>query len=434
MRGDEVLIDHTTLHALRKGPVDRETLDLRALGLLQLVEHLLLFETIWVSTFDSASVLDESHEIFELFHKFGMADTAQTAPVRWAQVTREEYRRACRRAAPKISDRLHCASASKLRDEFRAVKLADRPSGAQELGFSKVASIVPESDAAHSYIEKAMETKGWEKVGCVPLLHAPLHRQVKDLVEQVEGDDDIACRQLNVVMRCELNAALAMEISSDAVHSPAFGRGFRLEKRAETLWRDSRGRMEKALNPVLRRYGDEMDMNELISWLGPTLDSEVPLFGIWLLLKLPENCTREQLLEQIALERGKSGGPVRKMGHLLATTHDDTWEEACREVEKELLGTLPRSARPVRPPSWKRESKMSVKLPFGLFQYEWSFKKAEETMNAPFRDWFVSIHRKMLLSEQALVLTGFVEALLNEAPIYDKIRQRVASLIQEGTR
>lgn len=297
----EILIDHTSVHALRPFAGSADQLSVRANELLQFVENLLLADVVWICDTVTSETMHETMRYYRILLKHGIARTKYEGSVRIAEFNQEQILKAVTAAATPIKDTVARYGASDWRRLSGTLAYRMRPAGAQPVDFRSLAAIPFASQQAAEYIQTGLKEMGWKTAALAPLLSAPLHLWLQGLVATFPDPASPVYDTLNTVFRWRYNEQLAMILSGPEAqpidYVPAIGRAKSIEYLSEYSWAARLRHIERNASEAITGRDDVATM---FLGLGPTIDYPLPLFGAWAVSQLTPGCTLDHLIEKIS--------------------------------------------------------------------------------------------------------------------------------------
>lgn len=392
----EVLVDHTSFHGLRKRLLKPEDLPTAARELYQIVENLVIADTVWLTNSVTPQSMNATAELIESFEEHGLANSRSNAAIRIAQISTSRLREACIRTAPRIAgivDHLHET------DLLRAGVAAGhslQPFGAQVIDYSSLEGLQYGSQEALEFVERSLEARGWGPVSILPLLNADLWRWFRDLGPSAAHHRTL--RSFSTICRWQLNeefAAGLTEAASAVNYSPAFGRVSTIEHITQRRLEIRLKQLEAGLNKATSSF---RDLRKYLDVLGPSIDVPIPFVGLWVVQTLPEKCTLGDLIARIAELRADSR--IRELKRWLREADEGAQLQAIEEIAAELKAWRPgmSSSGP------KLEGRIRIPIVPSVVELHYRKEISLSPVEAinKFRRW-------LLRRSATTILTGFVE-------------------------
>lgn len=297
----EILLDHTSMHAMRPFQQGTDQLAVRANELLQLIEHLLLADVVWICDTVTRKTMSETLVYYKEFIRHGLANPRSDGGIRIAHFTPEQIRGAAKSASALIRDTITRYDANDLLRLSGTSAYGTRPTGAQPFDFHSLAAIEFGSQQAEDYIQDGLQELGWKTAALAPLLNSSLHFWLRGLVANIPDPVSPVYTTINTVFRWRYNEQLALLLSKPegcgVDYVPAIGRARSIEYFTETSWAAKLRRLEQESTQAIENRGELLKM---FDGLGPTFDYPLPLFGTWVVSQLKPGCTLSDLIEKIA--------------------------------------------------------------------------------------------------------------------------------------
>jgi len=424
----EVLLDHTSLHTLRPRLIEPEDLAARAREVLQVTENLLFADTLWVSDTVTSETMDWTNRIYAIFAKHGLGNARGSGYFRISQVSQGDLLKICRRAAPTVFDCVRDLPMKSLALTPEEASYGVRPHGAQPTDYERLFSFKFGSEHAMDYVHGSVLAKGWLPSSTLPLLNADLFRWLKQTADLPTPERNSVHLQFNTICRWKFNQELAGELGEDGApvsYIPAFGRATAIDRLHLMRWRSELEKLEIALkNEFVGKPQLFPDFGEYT----PTHDVSLPLFGIWILTSLKEDCKLEDLVEAIVKARGHRH--VRNIKAWLNSQCDHEIDLVCEEVRQEIQKTYPTGVPDqTEPPKYKSTIKFVLK-PW-LSPFQWEVQHQEDVLGSTWAEKKRFLVRKLkFMSREATILTGLIEKSFLRSKDHPVLR-RVGSLLAE---
>jgi len=297
----EILIDHTSLHAI----IGRQSyLPEYFIGhfreLCRFIEYTLLADVVFICNTVTPETMDVTQRALELFLKHGLTNPRGDKKFRTGTFTHQMIRDACTGAAHKMYEDVHSFNVK----DLRAVSTVNsdyllRPLGAQNLNFRNVANIPFGTDKTEEYIQEYIPKLGWGPTSCIPLLNSNLYVWFQGIAKQIRSDFDAAFSTINTISRWKFNEQLSSVLSTnDAAvrYIPSYGRAEVIDQFLRHTWEKNLEDLEKFFNKKIR---ENEVLEKIFVEMAPTAEHRLPVLGMWVVSKLPENPTFEHLIEQI---------------------------------------------------------------------------------------------------------------------------------------
>jgi hypothetical protein len=417
---NEVLIDHTMLQSLCKRPRDRTQIELRTRELLQLIEHLLLKDVIWISNLVTGPAEDTSESLLSQFQQFGLTDNRNEGIIRKTAFSSKQHKTAIEGAASEILLTTGKMKIQDLRNCIENTQYELRPIiGTAPLRYHSLLNIAYNSNEAHQLIEKGLESCDWEANVSPAFFNKGLYEWLMEIHKHASGHADKAYAQYNTVVRWGINSKLCEQLSKPnrkpVLYSPAFGRGLSLQRQFDFSF----NRFQQLLfDRVIRRLQSADELKNLILSLNPYTVTDIPLFGMWALLKLPENCSLENLLEKIIVLRDHEY--IVETRKLVNDGNSKETDSICDTVYREVSCIGSKSLGGGKS-QMRGTTKLAIKwLPLGILELKTEYKLAEINR-------FVSQFSKK--RRHTAILTGFINDVVNEPNIYRSVLTRAENLL-----
>lgn len=426
-------IDNTTLHALaeRGDELNLETIGIHARQLFQIIEHLLLADTIWIADTERGKTWDTSEGLLNLLQDFDFSIGLTRGVVRKYHFTEKEHKECCSLSAPLILKSLNRLNPEDLRNCIKGLHYDFRPKHVKPTRFPELLNIPFGSEEADEFIQLGMKECMWEATATPVFQHAPLYSWLREFVSQVPDSKDLAYAQINTIFRWRINEQLAASVSRKhslpVMHAPAFGRAVSIEKYSKVSWARNLSMLEKEIALAFSHLRADAGWNIILSEIGPNLECEFPLFSIWILLSLPVDCSREQLLETIKIKRNDER--VRRIKEWLSASSLDEVKRVSEEIVKEVA-----ASSGISRPSGSTQFKLRLvnKFPIvpGFLELQ-SLQEVSREVKVPSAHHILTwLRRNLLRSRISTILTGFCDDIIDtESEIKRKIYERVFNLI-----
>lgn len=296
----EILIDHTSLHSLMKSKTESENLVPRMRELFKFIENILLSDVVWICDTVTPQTMSITEGFIEMFLKHGLAHSRADGKFRVGKFTNNQIRNACLNASKDVFEYVNKFSIKELRESVDRNVYQLRPFGAQEMNFESIAKIPFNSLESEKYIQKCLIDLGWGPSSCLPLLDSNLYTWFKEISKHSISNSDVAYSQFNTICRWKFNKELAELLSDNEQkvnYVPSYGRSKTLLSLNKYEWQQKLEQIEVASNHAIRT--DDTIIN-IFREVSPTYDFPVPLLGMWIISKLSDKPTFEDLLEKIA--------------------------------------------------------------------------------------------------------------------------------------
>ena len=332
----EIFIDHTALHNLRTKEFRPQDIDIRINEVLHMVEHLILAKTIWVSNTVPTSTMEKSNEIIKTFTKFDLTDAWNSGDVRIASFSEENLKNASKNASYSIIDSLENFSKEKIEATFlKSINYQMMPNEPISLNYPQLCKIGFDSDEANRYIEKSLQTYGWESTSSVVFLNSRIYRWFQKNIS-VLTPYDIINQHLHTISRWKINEELARELSSEdrsIVYVPAFGRSISLDSHLQNEWTTKINLFNEQNSKLLYKWSDEQGFRNFLRDFGAL--EKLPMVGIWVINQLKkENPTLDDLIELIAnLRKTKEIGIIQNW---YSNSHTEEFTEVYQMINTNL--------------------------------------------------------------------------------------------------
>ena len=328
----EILVDHTSFHALQERGIDSRRISFATRQLLQLVENILLADTVWLTDTVTPGSMQVTAKTLEVFEKHGLNDARSEGKIRVARFTDSTLREVCERAAPRVFNIVQNIQGDDLLMPGSQLKYALQPAGAQSINYDRIRSLYLGSEEAEDYIGASIEARGWLPVSTLPLLHPDLWEWFQDLTASI--NDPSALRSFSTICRWQMNVEAARRLSVNAStidYTPALGRSVTIEK---VVRHSAASKLRSLESQINRTLWDMRNVGEHLKQMGPTIDFPIPLIGLWVILGLPERCTQDHLAERLVELQKHSW--IRSLRDFIASADEDSIALVIKEVGDEL--------------------------------------------------------------------------------------------------
>jgi len=430
---NNLLIDHTGLHAFvrRQHPVSEAESVLREREFLQLTEHLLLADGVFLSDTESAPVMDLAWQINERLLDGGVATSSGEGVFRVAHVSQAQHRQICKRAARAAYTELSQREGKWLRDLLGTHGYAVRPTRVRPVDLNQVLKMNFGSDQADAYVTDAMGRKDVTATLSLPLLDEDLYLWLKEHIAPNEPADSPLNARLAVLLRWKTNEQIAAHIGANDMvtlpYSPALGRGLLIEEFEGVGWPERL----KLIETSIAKHRKEQGMNERLmelQRLGPVPAVRIPAFAIWFVLRLPETCTFNLFVEELVAARN-SPDVVFMRKHLQELPAEEL-QELCERVARETR--VPAAALG---PNGKITAASYIKLTAlklpGVEIGSEVRLSSERTERDLWREPLTirRLWRRLWKGREATILTGYMEDMLAFPSVHEAVKRRVLSIL-----
>lgn len=432
------LIDHTGFQALLLSEIPPESVGRKAHELLQLTELFLFADNVLLADRAEHPTLQTTAMAYDYLRKHGLTKESKGGIVQVVPLSSTQNRDACSRAAPLICEAVRALPEDTWRDIAAAQGMAIRPAGIPAIDLPSVIAIPYGSDQAEEFIRSAVERDDtWHMTAAVSLLDPSLYLWLQEICTHHPDRQDRLFSYLNTLFRWHINAQLARTVAEadstpgyHVAYAPAVGRAAVLARYATRSWPTRLRLLERKLTPSVRSTVGQDAWNEFVSFLGPTIDAEIPLLGLWIWLELPESPTLDDLVAGIREARDHEYVTAVRAYLKDGESTDEDIEEVSKEVRRKLgLKVVAR----------RRKLKHSISLlPPGI-----RITLPEETLSGEvFSDSRQEltllcrrIRRRLMGSSEVTALLGIVRALESElslrALVEDKLSSMIAAAVSE---
>ncbi len=421
----QILIDHTSLHSLRRRPISNEELGLRAREILQLIDYLLLSDIIWISNTEPKDIWDTSDLIIQRFIDNGLARNDNQGILRVANITPKQYHNLCKTAAPFIYENLSSFNLSDLRKCIINNEYELSPSKVAPSRFFELLDYEFGDSKSDKFINLGTNTFDWRGTACPALMNSSLFRWIKNHITKRIRKNDLSLCQLNTLFRWQINTQIARTIDENIIYYPAVGRALSLDQHNNLLWNKKINFIEQSLTRTLKQNESDNELKLLLSEIGPSLHSELPIFGLLVILSLNDDCNLEDLLKKIY--EFKSDERLVYTSNWINETDFSKIVSICANVEKEVK----KRVTYVKSTKFKSgiKARNVIKIPLiphiWQIQIEGEFGHEKDYTLHNLLPWF----RKRI--RPTTVLSGFISEIFQHKDVYNLVMRRISSIIKE---
>jgi hypothetical protein len=372
---NDLLIDHTAIHSLKRRPTLSEDLPRRTRELLQVTEQLLLAEKIWICDSVTEETQAQTMEFVDRLTSQGLVRAKNDGVLRIARFSPAQIKTACQLAAPRLYELLSNRPPSVIASLMTEESYLLRPSGAQPLSYQSLSAYRFGTNDALSYCSRATAGKGWLPSSALPLMNSDLYRWFRNALREFPDDNDPFWEKFNAMSRWVFNEQLAVQLGSEesrTFYAPALGRAKLLDRLATQGWVGKLEGLEKSLSKYFR---EDPAFLASLAELSPANSTRLPIFGIWVFSRLSQRPSLEDLVQAISdLRKSKQVANVREYFYQDSGSkvYDNEIDDIARDVFEEVKRRNPNGFRTKESPGvWKVVWK--VPMLFGL-----TIEKAKE--------------------------------------------------------
>lgn len=420
----DILVDHTSIHALISGVTDKKSLPWKALEVFHFIEEVLLSDRVWVCDTVNKQTAENTERFFDLLRKHGLSTYENTGSLVLTRFTKDDILSCCKSAAVDVDRYVNSVDVERLSDISKTNMLL-RPKGSQPLDFTAVTKIPFGSNDAEEFIQAALKERGWLPMAAMPLLNPHLYRWLEDFEISHPSPDHYAYRQLNTIFRWQFNEKickkLAGNINSPVSYVPAIGRVQTIE---EVLSKDFHRKKAIVRSLIAEVIDREDDLKAALGGLTPTARYPLPFLGIWVFSQLSSNPTIDELFQKIAELR--TDRKILRFKSLL----QDIDEENAYYIQQELQAEVQDFVKKQRSLKQSRPKKFeaSIKIPLLLFDVE--IKKDFDAI--ALSNLIKKQIKRVTKDEMTVILTGLVEDCFSTLNLEDDTLDKLTSVLLSG--
>jgi hypothetical protein len=415
---NEILIDHTSIHALISGVTDKKSMSWKALEVFHFIEEALLSNKIWVCDTVSRQTAENTQKFFDLLRKHGLSTYSNTEGFVLVHFSGEDISSCCRSAAVGVEKYVSSVNVADLSDVAKTNMLL-RPKGVQPLDFPAIVNIPFGSDEAENFIQSAFRERGWLPMAAMPLLNPHLYQWLQDFVTNYPSSDCYAYRQLNTICRWQFNEKICGKLSREkglpVNYVPAAGRVKTIEKVLKNNFDIKKAIIRRLLTNTIDR---EDLLKESLGQLTPTTRFPLPFLGVWVFSQLSSTPTIDELLQKIAELRVDKR--VLRFKSLLQSINEDNAIYIQQELNAEIKSFARKHKNTKQSNLGKVEASVNVPLlPFG------GIKLKKEIDTSTLISAIGKKIKRFTQDEGTVILTGLVEDCFSldlESETFNKLR------------
>ncbi len=429
----DVVIDHTSLHSLSNRKIPMEYIGKRSREIMQFVELYLLSGNIWLIDKSKDLSKGETTEIYNMLSKNEMTINNK-GKIGIYNLNINDLKKAHTLAAPLIFESLNQLKSTDWKEIQQPRGVFLRPGNMPVVDIEKIARIPYGSDRAEEFIHDAFSDWGDEKsTSAVILMNSLLYDWVRNFYKEKTNYGSHSLSYINTIIRWKINEKLASfakfnnidnKYISRGRYAPAHGRAILLKEHARIVWKNNIEKLDASLlNSIKRRLGKD-SWNELITFLGPTLNSELPFIGLWFLHQLPRNPSLETLFEYLNLYKDRK--EINVLRKYLSDEYTDDYE--IQQVSNELNKKLGYKHQPIQ-----SNIRWIVSTRFPFLELKTEKQLPEELLSIRSADDLKKIlrriGRRMKKTEEATLLFNIIKDFYPNEEVMKNTFEKMQSII-----